>query len=63
MPPQIPWFDDVMAEAAGHPRQHSGLQVESLPRLHCTLGAAAVSQRKTVRALEGEHKQHFCSNM
>lgn len=44
VPGQISWPDDVLAEAASHPRQPVGLQVKSLSRLHCKLGAATVSQ-------------------
>lgn len=53
MPPEKPWLDDVLAEAARHPRQHCSLKVESLSRLHRELGAAAVSQWEAVRALRG----------
>ena len=52
MPGKIPRPDDVLAEAAGHPRQAGGLQVESLSRLHCELWAAAVPQGKAVGALK-----------
>lgn len=52
MPGQISRPDDVLAETAGHPRQSGSLQVESLSRLHCKLGAAAVSQGQAVGALE-----------
>lgn len=44
VPGQIPWPDDVMADAASQPRQPGGLQVKSLSCLHCKLGAAAVAQ-------------------
>lgn len=52
VPGQISWPDDVLAEAAGHPCQPSGLQVKSLSCLHCELGAAAVPQGQAVGALE-----------
>lgn len=52
MPGQISRPDDVLAEAARHPRQAGGLQVESLSRLHGELGAAAVPQRQAVGTLE-----------
>lgn len=53
VPGQVPRPDDVLAEAARHPRQAGGLQVERLPRLHGELGAAAVPQGQPVGALEG----------
>lgn len=52
VPGQISRPDDVLAEAACHPRQGGSLQVESLSRLHCELGAAAVPQGQAVGALE-----------
>lgn len=52
MPGKIPRSNDVLAEAAGHPRQAGRLQVESLSRLHCELGAAAVPQGQAVGALK-----------
>lgn len=52
MPGKIPRPDDVLAEAAGHPRQAGGLQVESLSRLHSELGAAAVPQGQAMGALK-----------
>ncbi len=52
VPGQISRPDDVLAEATRHPRQAGSLQVESLSRLHCKLGAAAVPQGQPVRALE-----------
>ena len=54
MPGQITRSDDVLADAARHPRQAGGLQVESLSRLHCELGAAAVPQGQAVGALEAQ---------
>lgn len=52
MPGQVSRSDDVLAEATCHPRQAGGLQIESLSRLHCELGAAAVPQGQAVGALE-----------
>lgn len=43
MPGQISRPDDILAEAARHPRQAGSLQVESLSCLHGELRAAAVS--------------------
>lgn len=57
MPGQISWPDDVLAEAASHLRQAGSLQVESLSRLHCELGAAAVPQGQAVGALEVQTDQ------
>lgn len=54
MPGQISWPDDVLTEAASHLRQPGGLQVKSLSRLHCKLGAAAVPQGQTMGALEAD---------
>ena len=51
MPGQVSRPDDVLAEAACHPRQAGGLQVESLSCLHRKLGAAAVPQGQPVGAL------------
>lgn len=52
VPGQISRPDDVLAEAACHPRQAGSLQVESLSRLHRELGAAAVPQGQAVGALD-----------
>lgn len=54
MPGQISWPDDVPADATRHLREGGGLQEESLSRLHCELGAAAVPQGQAVRALQVE---------
>ena len=54
MPGQKPRPDDVMADAPCHLRQAGGLQVESLSRLHCTFGAAAVAHGDAVGALQGQ---------
>lgn len=51
VPGQVSRPDDVLAEAACHPRQAGGLQVESLSCLHRKLGAAAVPQGQPVGAL------------
>lgn len=48
--------DNVLAEAAGHPGQGGGLQIEGLPGLHCELGAATVSHREAVGALGGTER-------
>lgn len=58
VPGQVSWPDDVLAEAAGQPRQAGGLQVKRLSRLHCKLGTAAVPERQAVWALEGQTQQH-----
>lgn len=54
---QISGPDDVLAEAAGHPGQRGGLQIERLPGLHCKLGAAAVAHGEAVGALGGQRGQ------
>lgn len=59
MPGQISRPDDVLAEAACHPRQAGSLQVESLSRLHRELGAAAVPQGQAVGALDIQIKQRL----
>lgn len=57
MPGQISRPDDILAEAARHPRQAGSLQVESLSCLHGELRAAAVSQGQAVGALDVQRKQ------
>lgn len=54
MPRQVPRLDHVLADAARESRQAGDLQVEGLARLDGELGAAAVPQGQTVRALRGE---------
>lgn len=54
MPRQISGPDDVLAEAACHPRQAGSLKVERLSCLHCKFRAAAVPQGQAMGALDKE---------